>query len=362
MRRKVLSGVKPHPGTHAGLWLDRYLDGYPGVAARDEEKGQAKWRLVEEVAELASAAGGDPPPEYRAFLNAYRDALAALGAEIRHGVTRGRVVVGLGEESVLETHIALHRTYGVPYIPGSALKGLASHFAATHLGGTAWARKLDPRDYFRAEAQQAVFGTTEEAGIICFYDALPVEWKLWPDVVTSHHPQYYGQKTAPPADWDSPNPVPFLSATGRFLFALGLAPGVRADEGRPWLETSWKLLRLALAEEGVGAKTSSGYGRILLEEVRPAQPITEKAPSDPTGELLRRFGRLKPTELAPQAPGIIEELHRLDAGAEEKRAAARVIWEKLRERGVLRGKEEKAWYRKLLDMLEGPPDRGRGLA
>ncbi|MEW6048119.1 MAG: hypothetical protein AB1609_16870, partial [Bacillota bacterium] len=92
----------------------------------------------------------------------------------------------------------------------------------------------------------------------------------------------------------------------------------------------------------------------------PAQPVADRAPYDATAELLRRFGRLKPPELAPQAPAIIEELHRLDAGAEEKRAAARVIWEKLRERGLLRGREEKAWHRKLLEMLQGPADKGRG--
>ncbi len=43
--------------------------------------------------------------------------------------TRSRLVVGLGDESVYETSIRLHRNYGVPYIPGSALKGVAKHYA-----------------------------------------------------------------------------------------------------------------------------------------------------------------------------------------------------------------------------------------
>ncbi len=31
--------------------------------------------------------------------------------------TKSRLVVGLGDESVYETSIRLHRNYGVPYIP-----------------------------------------------------------------------------------------------------------------------------------------------------------------------------------------------------------------------------------------------------
>jgi CRISPR-associated protein Cmr6 len=39
------------------------------------------------------------------------------------------LVVGLGAEHVLETSITLHRTYGFPLIPGSALKGLTRTLA-----------------------------------------------------------------------------------------------------------------------------------------------------------------------------------------------------------------------------------------
>ena len=42
--------------------------------------------------------------------------------------TDGRLVVGLGGENVLETGLRLHHTYGMPILPGSALKGLAAHY------------------------------------------------------------------------------------------------------------------------------------------------------------------------------------------------------------------------------------------
>jgi hypothetical protein len=50
--------------------------------------------------------------------------------------------------------------------------------------------------------------------------------------------------------------VPFLTATGTYLIAIG---GPLA-----WVELAFKLLGKALTEMGVGAKTSSGYGRMLF--------------------------------------------------------------------------------------------------
>ena len=255
-RRSALEGVRLPQGKepHRGLWLDKFLR-----SARREDT-EAKRVLVRE------AAGIPEPGEYRAFFERYRGALEALGAEIREARTLSRLVVGLGGEGVLETALTLHRAYGVPYIPGSALKGLASRYAHLYLEGEAWRRDL--ARFHQGEAQAGLFGTTEEQGLVVFWDALPLpgKWKLHPDILNPHHPDYYGSGEAPPADWDSPVPVPFLSATGTFLLALSPAPGVSPEEAGPWLRAAWRILAWALREEGVGAKTSSGYGRIALEE------------------------------------------------------------------------------------------------
>jgi CRISPR-associated protein Cmr6 len=79
-----------------------------------------------------------------------------------------------------------------------------------------------------------------------------------------HHPAYYSGKNVelvPPADWDEPTPVPFLSATGSYLIALSAPKGCEE-----WRQAAFDILKLALAEEGVGAKTSSGYGRMTIQE------------------------------------------------------------------------------------------------
>jgi len=46
-----------------------------------------------------------------------------------------RIVIGLGGESVLETDITLHHLYGIPFIPGSALKGLTRAYVTGEIEG-----------------------------------------------------------------------------------------------------------------------------------------------------------------------------------------------------------------------------------
>src|SRR5690606_25047808 len=123
-------------------------------------------------------------PVYRDFFDQWKGTLVGLcGEENCHEAeVSGRLAVNLGSESVLETSIALHRTYGVPYIPGSALKGLAAHYVIHYQDGDKWGRE--------SEAFKILFGDTTSAGFVTFYDALYVPGTgngLVPDVITVHH-------------------------------------------------------------------------------------------------------------------------------------------------------------------------------
>lgn len=257
-RPPLVSFEMPEQTTHAGLWLDKYI--------RDQTRDAVESRhlLVQQVA-------GIPEPDfYPGFFQRWKDALAGCGAVLREARVQGRMVIGMGNESVLETAVTLHRTYGVPYIPGSALKGLAAAYARQRLDQATWGEG--------SAAYNIVFGTATNtapdaaapdlddggaAGYVTFFDALPTPNQRGPllhaDVLTVHHPAYYrGEQDTPPADWDSPTPIPFLSATGTYLVALA---GPEA-----WLERTFEILQRALREMGVGAKTSSGYGRMILRE------------------------------------------------------------------------------------------------
>lgn len=282
------------PGVHAGLWLDRFLR----TQAREDES--ARRELVAEVASIPV------PSDYADAFERWVETLGSSGAALKKAVVQTRMIVGLGGESPLETHITLHRTYGVPFIPGSALKGLAAAFARQRLGAE-WRQD--------SQAYQVLFGDTTSAGFVTFYDALPIvtgtgpEFSethpqlaqlkkrtygrslLEPDILTVHHPEYYmgeGEQQTAPADWDSPTPVPFLTAVGAYLVALA---GPTA-----WVKAAYAILEQALEEEGIGAKTSSGYGRLKVESFRGGEGQERRPVAQDTGSGLEEHDELaRPT-------------------------------------------------------------------
>jgi CRISPR-associated protein Cmr6 len=174
---------------------------------------------------------------------------------------QNRLASGLGEDTVLEVGITLHKTYGTPLIRGSALKGLAAHYC-----NRVWGRR-DPDFKIGGTNHTTLFGTTDSSGFITFHDAWITPSSLVRknegivvDVMTVHHGPYYmaSDQTAP-TDFDDPNPVSFLSVAGTFRFAVECAD--TSDEGIKWGNLALELLKQALSKWGAGGKTSAGYGR-----------------------------------------------------------------------------------------------------
>ena len=266
-RRRSLENEKVDKTTNAALWLDKYI-----AMHKDDD---SKKTLVKDIAEKIPVSD-----EYEKFFECWEKILnTKCSVPPREADVQSRLAIGLGSDSVLETSITLHHTYGTPYIPGSALKGLAAHYARNYLEGDGW-------DQDKNWAYEELFGTTEKSGCVDFYDALYVpntghpngdkKQALWADIITVHHKEYYQGAEQAPADWDSPTPIPFLTATGEYLIALG--------GSKEWIETAYEILGHALYQLGVGAKTSSGYGRMLLDGYEP--PKTETTPkADKTSNL-----------------------------------------------------------------------------
>lgn len=176
------------------------------------------------------------------------------------------MAIGLGNESPTEVGLSLQHTYGMPVIPGSALKGLCRRAAE----GLATAGKDGAKQW------EALFGSTSAASHITFWDAWydpgSVDGRpLKRDVITVHHPHYYnhrGQDSSWPTDFDDPNPVPFLVVRpkARFLYVIG-------GPGQGWAASAGKLLRWGLENQGVGGKTNAGYGRFgAWHEIQPPPP------------------------------------------------------------------------------------------
>ncbi len=251
-RRIALQPLAIDSGTHAGLALQRFLKGHK-PKDRDNKQTMPEEELLDSVAQLGASE------VYKfAFCRWQQFALSQPADRARRSFSltaAAPIAIGLGNASPLEVGITLHHTYGMPIIPGSALKGLCRRGALQLLS--------------EGKMQQCelnyLFGTGGDrdaaAGAIVFYDAWydPCSVKGKPfhrDVITVHHPQYYQSRgSTPPTDFDDPNPVPFLviKPDAKFLFAL--------DAVSPeWAQFTENLLRWCLIHLGVGAKTNAGYG------------------------------------------------------------------------------------------------------
>lgn len=131
-----------------------------------------------------------------------------------------RLLIGLTGNTALESGCSLSRNYGMPYIPGSSVKGIARAWANQHLAG-------------HSDELEQLFGTADSeqpyrvSGLVTFHDAWwipdPAKKEHKPfvlDVVTTHHQAYYNGTQAEPSDKDSPIPNHLLAVQGSFLFVL----------------------------------------------------------------------------------------------------------------------------------------------
>jgi CRISPR type III-B/RAMP module RAMP protein Cmr6 len=202
-----------------------------------------------------------------------------------------RMVVGLGGNSVFETDMTLHPLYGLPFIPGSALKGLTRAWVETEKNETI---QIPGPGGNSIPLVERIFGNQREgkiqrAGSVIFFDAIlrDENFTLTLDIMNPHYPRYY-QEGNPPSNDQHPIPVPFLTVGGRatigsratFLFAIAPRNPLN-NEHQIDARTALQWLQQALAEYGIGSKTSSGYG--YMQE-KPLYKRSEKLPKFAVGQ------------------------------------------------------------------------------
>lgn len=229
---------------------------------------------------------------------------------------QSRLMVNMAGGVMENAGLCLDR-FGMPYIPGSAVKGCARRMAIQNL---LEAREAgEPADKLRRLLADIalVFGWGEQewsvekkegrfisdfafavgpncwvqvsdqartelpkadhfAGAVSFLPAFPDQLPtrdLDLDVVTCHHPDYYSRKTdargnqvMPQAlDTEDPNPVVFPAVAAGAVFAFTALPlrGERdslSQSGRKLHEVARGWLIQGLETFGIGAKTAAGYG------------------------------------------------------------------------------------------------------
>ena len=286
-----------------GLLFDRFLPRADQIGDDPEAKQRALEGILNAVNERTHRG-------LLAAWNARWDKTAeAAGGEIFERACAAPLIVGLGRKGMFEIGFSFHRS-GFPYIPGSALKGLArtwaffqvleqaGNFDLESLSEQEVPKRLeelekqltepDEKTFVRilqadwlASAHQAaiwfrqVFGHKKFAGHAIFMEAIPrADGRNRPgmvlDILNPHYPEYTAGKSLP-TNWQDPQPTKFLTVRRGvvFRFAVGWRgePGDKAHaQAEAWLQD-------ALARLGVGAKTSAGYGYFAESAPKAADPV-----------------------------------------------------------------------------------------
>ncbi len=289
---KSLPGLPHHPG----LWLDRCLADYfrspkeGWVARRDLYE-----RAIQSLTLGVNPAGDTPAVQvWRALQPGWKRAalgesgsLTGIACRAVEVETTSRLLLHPNSGgSITEGSILLHHTYGVPYLPGSALKGRVRQ-RLWDLAGGGHDRDPEISNHLLGFAPRPGEEGAASASWLEFLDAMWIpelpqgirtRWSpLALDIVNPHHPQYYTSKgqgqqdRPPPRPTDDPIPVHRLTISPGTRFLL-VVRGPNAPEFQKWL--SWvvyDVLVPALEEDGLGAVTRVGYGRMSRRGPRPAE-------------------------------------------------------------------------------------------
>lgn len=250
--------------------------------------------------------------DYNCTFKRWKESFCSPGDRTAELTLTSRLLVGHGNTSATDVGLTVHHTWGVPIIPGSALKGLLAHYVDAVYGpdepGRApWLRQGE--DCERAKYQgitwngrriqrgpgaiyRALFGAPDaqedeemrgygldagaSAGFVVFHDALYIpngaaDKPFATDVLTVHQKSYYDTMgDSAPNDYDDPNPVSFLTVRPKCKLLLALSGP------EEWTKLAADLLKEALIGWGVGGKTSAGYGICKVEDWKQLEPRRSK--------------------------------------------------------------------------------------
>lgn len=253
---------------HAGLWFERFFDRYDKRTQEIADGEKLSWLQNFNHKE----AGNTDALQDAAFRQ--MDLVKRLNGRHKFFNTQWHFVTGTGYPHPVENGLLWHPVHGVPYLSGSAVKGLVRAWVEQ------WA-ELD--ETAKPERLFSWFGSEEkgskktQTGDLIFFDALPVKAvKLVADIMTPHCGAWYSdggkiedvarEPEKVPADWHDPVPIPFLVVDKSSSYLFSIAP--RNDEAakRVDMDEVIECLTNALEWLGAGAKTATGYGQMQCDK------------------------------------------------------------------------------------------------
>jgi len=255
------------------VWDDRWT--LEATFKENRRERSVKSWFLEQIEQII--ARHFPRDAYAAFLDRQMRLIRSLEEQGYTAAVFGkraeaRILSGLGGAHPMEVGFAFHPLYGFPYLPGSGLKGVARAWAEL-TGQPTDAIKL----VFGSESKDERRAKERRQGDVIFLDAYAIAPpRLDVDILNPHFPDYYRDpKSNLPTEWQSPNPVNFLTiGVGErdedkpiFRFALAARSEEALRRAQDWLERG-------LEQLGFGGKTASGYGYFAEGRI-PAEKLEE---------------------------------------------------------------------------------------
>jgi CRISPR-associated protein Cmr6 len=295
-----LSAILRQKGMDATIAHIRGRRNFPGLWEKNTDAATEAWQKVAKM-------NADDLERGRELLRR-QQACAAVYPEIFQldATAIAPFTTGLGNEHPLENGFAFLWPYGLPYLPGSGVKGVVRR-AAQELASGEWG---DTRGWSTGKAYTLTLGkegiglsvldvlfglesgngeTEHVRGALSFWDVIPQIKgnSLIVEVMTPHQSHYYQQgkpdprsgNSTSPHDSGQPNPITFLTvpAGSQFTFHVvcdrlhlkrltanrteGAIDLLAEDNGMPrWQQLLAAAFEHAFAWLGFGAKTAVGYG------------------------------------------------------------------------------------------------------
>lgn len=224
--------------------------------------------------------------EYESLIKSFCTSLSVQFKSIC-GKVAYRLTIGLGNPNVTETDITLHHIYGIPYIPGQALKGSTRNYFLEKYFDIEKLKfdyieinnvKVDGKVLYEYIFGDDLFENDNKVGNVIFFDSFPVgNFTIEKDVMNVHYKEYYNDNGYP-LDSSNPNLISFYSMKDtkfKFIFAIKKNSfKIKYGDENTKIEIEQKylikfiddLIKGMVVNHGIGAKTSVGYGYFEIDE------------------------------------------------------------------------------------------------
>jgi len=282
-----IRNIRDREGMDAAIAHARDRRNFPRLWEKNDFAARSAWNNICKLNNNDKASIDGLRARQNALLAGKDDA----GCLTLFGRSTAPFVTGMGNEHPLENGFSFLWPYGIPYLPGSGVKGVlrqaARELASGQWGESEWndepvAEIKIGKKQVPLTAMDLLFGLESEGGgkehfrgLLTFWDVIPKiqGGNLLVEIMTPHQSHYY-QKGEQPHDSGMPTPIQFLTVPPGSGFNFNVVCDLpRLQRIAPELarDGKWKaLMREALDHAfdwlGFGAKTAVGYGAMETDE------------------------------------------------------------------------------------------------